>query len=280
MVEHIQHCFGDYDRKFCNGDADSDDIYESLPCNRRDICEAFQLYLKEAGKDRIDYFTIDQEESEDGDGDFFVSIEDEESFLNFCGKLVDRYGTHAKRIKKKCYKVVDRKERKKKKKKISKAAQKRREDSFRNLKSNRTKFLNEILEKFCVELSAKLPLGCAVVEDGTFPLPGQLFLVRRTEFSRRGTVSLFMKGYASNDLEIVRLIPRYAQWKFFVIFMFDTERVKNNLQKDLFEFLEIEPEKDRCKTKNLDGIGISLLAEAIALFFENGLIIPQKMVGS
>ena len=280
MAERIQHCFGDYERKFCNGDADSDDIYESLPCNRRDVCEAFRLYLREVGKDRINYFTIEQEEDENGEEVFFASIEDEESFLEFCGKLVDRYGTHAKRIKKKRYKVVDKKERKKKKKKITKAAQKEREIRCKNLMSNRTAFLNEILENFCIELSVKLPLGCAVVEDGVLPLPGQLFLVKRTDFFRRGMVSVYMKGYASNDLEIVRLFPRYAQWKFFAVFMFEKDYIENCLQKDLFEFLEFEIVKGQPRTKNLDRVGISLLAEAIALFFEKGLIVPKKMVGT
>ena len=277
MADRIQHCFGEYERKFCNGDANSDDIYEKLPCNRRDICEAFHLYLKEVGKSRIEYFSIKSEEGEAGEKVFYADLEDEKAFVEFCGKLVDRYGTYAKRIRKKRYKVV---ERPKKKTTESKAKKKTRKLRNEKLILDRSEFLDQLLENFRIELTVKLPLGRGVVEDGVLPLPGQLFLVNRTGFLRRSAVSLYLKGFASKDLEIVRLIPRYSQWKFFAIILFEKDYIEYYLSKELIEFLEIKSFGKYCKTKNLDRVGISLLSEAICVFFMERAINVRAMVES
>lgn len=273
-MNQIQHCFGEYEKDFCQGNPNSEDFAEQLPCKRRDVCEAFQLYLKEAKKERVDYFEIEQQEDEDGNECFYAAIQDIGGFLDFCGKLVERYGTQTETIKKKHYRVVEKSTSQKRK---GYGFWKRsRERRTKRIMKDRWKDLSLLFEKFEENLSARLPLNSSYAKSGIVPLPGQLYSVKTVEVRRHGIIYVNMKGYAKKDFCILRVRPRYIERKFVVFFLFQEHFVRKHIGKEISEFLELKQHNWGCKTKLLDDLGMDILATGMARFVKNAFVEKTK----
>ena len=266
MTQHIQHCFGDYEKAFCDGDPKSDDIAESLPCSRRDVCQAFRLYLEEDDREKFDYFDIEKIVDEDGNEIFRAAIDNVEEFLGFCGKLVDRYGTYSETIKKKRYRVVEKPvSRKKRGKHFWKQT---REQRANRLKKARTRELVALYAAFRGKLEATLPVDLKLAREGEVALPGQLYAIKKIDVYRHSSISLWLRGYGAKDLKVVELVPRYATKKLCATIFLEKDYAEDYLDERLKQSLGLQECEGGCQTKPLDLVGLSLLVEALAIFFE------------